>query len=129
MQAGTYITRWTDEQLRRLRQLHEAGWAYKEIADDLGCNIERVRGRLAWDKKTSEQLAARRARINKLRRGEETSSRIHPTYDTVAGRPKPEQLAERDRRRAAPRTLTQEFFGDPPAGYSALDRKRAEVGL
>jgi hypothetical protein len=35
-----------------------------------------------------------------------------------------ELIAERDRRReaAARRTITQEIFGDPPPGYSALDR-------
>ena len=36
-------------------------------------------------------------------------------------------LAEREARQAAAdrRTFTQVFFGDPPPGYSALDRKRA----
>lgn len=124
MQAGTYINRWTDEQLRTLRQLHEAGWTYKAIADELGCSVERVRGRLAWDKKTNEQLAKRREQINRRRRGEMSTTRFHPTYDTVAGRPKPAQIADRDARRAAVRTITAEFFGDPPPGYSALDRKR-----
>ena len=39
----------------------------------------------------------------------------------------PEVLAERDARLAARdrRDQTAEFFGDPPPGYSALDRKRA----
>jgi hypothetical protein len=36
------------------------------------------------------------------------------------------QIADRDARAAAAerRTYTQEFFGDPPPGFSALDRKR-----
>jgi hypothetical protein len=39
----------------------------------------------------------------------------------------PEVLAERDTRLAARdrRNQTAEFFGDPPPGYSALDRRRA----
>jgi hypothetical protein len=36
-----------------------------------------------------------------------------------------QQIAERDARKAAAdqRTYTQEFFGDPPPGYSARDRR------
>jgi hypothetical protein len=39
-----------------------------------------------------------------------------------------EQKADREARYAALqlRTQTQEFFGDPPPGFSALDRKRAQ---
>jgi hypothetical protein len=37
-----------------------------------------------------------------------------------------ERLADRDRRRAAPqRTLIGAWVGDPPVGYSALDRRGA----
>ncbi len=32
-------------------------------------------------------------------------------------------LVDRDRRMAAERDLTAEFFGDPPPGFSALDRR------
>ncbi|WP_439400301.1 hypothetical protein ACRQ5Q_42870 (plasmid) [Bradyrhizobium sp. PMVTL-01] len=35
---------------------------------------------------------------------------------------------EAQRRNSAPRTITQSFFGDPPAGFSALDRKRCGDG-
>ena len=36
-------------------------------------------------------------------------------------------VAERDARREASyrRSLTQQFFGDPPIGFSALDKRRA----
>lgn len=34
-------------------------------------------------------------------------------------------LAERDRRLSAPMTLTMLLTGDPPVGFSALDRLRA----
>lgn len=39
-------------------------------------------------------------------------------------------LAQREARMAAAalRTRTQEFFGDPPPGYSALDKKRQSEG-
>lgn len=32
-------------------------------------------------------------------------------------------LADRDYRARLPRSVTQTLFGDPPPGYSALDRK------
>lgn len=56
--------------------------------------------------------------------------RVEPKYDQtpICGsiRAPNDVLAERDRRLAAfdLRTPTQEFFGDPPPGYSALDRTR-----
>lgn len=37
----------------------------------------------------------------------------------------PERLADRDRRMAAVRDITSEFFGDPRPGQSALDKKQA----
>lgn len=41
-------------------------------------------------------------------------------------RPTAEMLADRDRRYyETPRTLTSILMGDPPPGYSALDRKGA----
>jgi hypothetical protein len=44
------------------------------------------------------------------------------------GVPSPEQLADRDRRYElrAQQSLTAAFFGDPPPGRSALDRRRAK---
>lgn len=42
----------------------------------------------------------------------------------LASRPTEEMLRERDKRNAAAaRDLTGLIFGDPPKGYSALDRK------
>jgi hypothetical protein len=36
------------------------------------------------------------------------------------------QLIDRDRRLAVERDITAEFFGDPPRGWSALDKKQGE---
>lgn len=44
--------------------------------------------------------------------------------DRPSGRPTAEMLADRDKRYyATPRSLTSWVMGDPPPGYSALDRK------
>jgi hypothetical protein len=39
----------------------------------------------------------------------------------------PQALADADRRARAPRSLTAIAFGDPPPGYSALDRRNSSV--
>jgi hypothetical protein len=44
---------------------------------------------------------------------------------TTGNRPSHDMLIERDRRRALPLTLSQQYFGDPPPGRSALDRRAA----
>lgn len=70
-----------------------------------------------------------------LRRGVESiSKKLHTLREpyrvigTAGLVPKPvvseQVLVERDQRYAAPhRSLTAAFFGDPPLGYSALDRR------
>ena len=48
-----------------------------------------------------------------------------PRIQTTNGLMIPEQvLAERERRQSAPLTISAYVLGDPPRGYSALDRKR-----
>lgn len=42
---------------------------------------------------------------------------------THAKGPSVEAVEDRNKRMLAPRDLTSQFFGDPPKGYSALDRK------
>jgi hypothetical protein len=38
-------------------------------------------------------------------------------------------LEEARRRLEIPRTITSEFFGDPPKGYSALDKRGNANGM
>lgn len=56
-----------------------------------------------------------------------TSSRRSLGGETGGMRVPAERVAERAQRQAAGyvRSLTAEIFGDPPPGYSALDRRRA----
>lgn len=60
--------------------------------------------------------------------GSKPSEKAHPVESTTM-RITPSQAAERDARYAASllRTQTQEFFGDPPPGFSALDKKLQEA--
>lgn len=55
------------------------------------------------------------------------SSGTRTTGNATNNRASPEAMAEREARTAAAsrRSQTAEFFGDPPPGFSALDRKRS----
>lgn len=59
--------------------------------------------------------------------GAPRAEKSHPVVS--AQRLTPDQVAERDARYLASlkRNQTQAFFGDPPPGFSALDRKRQEA--
>jgi hypothetical protein len=59
-----------------------------------------------------------------LRRRGEIPVRRGPTRQvTIANAPSIVMLDDAQRQLAAPRSLTSGFFGDPPPGRSALDRK------
>ena len=45
--------------------------------------------------------------------------------DTTARRTPPEVIEDAQRRSLAPRSITSAFFGDPPVGWSALDRRQS----
>jgi hypothetical protein len=70
--------------------------------------------------------------LNEVARGEPdqfaASSDISLRVVSPKSVPSREQLADRDRRYElrAQQSLTAAFFGDPPPGRSALDRRRAE---
>jgi hypothetical protein len=73
--------------------------------------------------KTEEQREIRRKQISVTRKGRSAVAAFdHPVMTNK--RAPDERIAEREYRLALPRTLTGQYFGDPPPGYSALDRKR-----
>lgn len=53
----------------------------------------------------------------------ELTRRAPATY--TASRPSSELIEEAKQRALAPRSLTSEFFGDPPKGWSALDKRQS----
>lgn len=69
--------------------------------------------------KLQERAAVARARRSKNRLGQKESRVVcHVEIPSSV-------LIDRERRSLAPRTITALLFGDPPPGYSALDRRQA----
>jgi hypothetical protein len=89
--------RWTENEMKRARRMRQSGCSHDEIDKALGRPAGSTRQRL---------------RIEDYQSGDV----VRPTSISEA------QLAEREALDAARnhRTLTGEFCGDPPPGYSAL---------
>lgn len=99
--------RWSEVEWRRAFALARAG----ATASDIALALDRGR-------QSVYDAFAARGRAGMLNRG------LSRNVGSLA--PSAAVLAARDARYAASlrRTQTQEFFGDPPPGFSALDRKR-----
>ena len=93
---------WTDDDIKRARQMRAAGHFYSEIDKALGRRSGSTQQRLEIAGNGSGQV------------------RSYSIPDDL--------LAERETLSAArdQRTLTQDFCGDPPPGYSALYGKTGQ---
>ncbi len=98
---------YTLQDLLTIETMYEAGKTYAEIAEALGRGVKGVKSRVAkFGHKAHGQP------FNGWARGE------YPHKP-----PPTEVLQARDVRRTAPyRDLTAALMGDPPKGYSALDK-------
>lgn len=125
---GQKIYRWTHSEIMRLHLLHSAGKSRKEIATELGMSEERVRGRFNWEvrNRTLRYRGAKRETISPERRERQKIETRSPHIGPVTAGPRPtaQALIDRALRYAAlPRDLAGAFFGDPPIGFSALERR------
>lgn len=95
---------WTPHELMRANAWRKAGHTYAEIGSWLGRPTKVVQAKLNYSMPANSGHIASSAHRRSVK-----------------------LLAEAQVRREAAdrRDLTQTFFGDPPVGYSALDRKRA----
>jgi hypothetical protein len=119
--------RWTPSEIERLLALKAEGLTPEQIGKRLNRTSKSVKTRLAYMKLTPAQRAAR-LEYDRNRRNFQNKA-----VSKVAGvefearksaRPEQDVIVERDRRHSAPmRDLTAAFFGDPPVGYSALERR------
>lgn len=123
---------WTQKDILLLRRMMNAGQTVRQMAMHFGCTDDRVRDRIKIDSMTPKERAANAARAKAWREKQKAAGRNakmpsgQPRRDTVSSisRPSPEMMEEAQRRSIAPhRCLAAAFLGDPPIGYSQLDRR------
>ena len=116
---------WTEEETATLTAMMRAGFGFDDVAAKLpGRSRQSVKERWRWINRSEEIKQARRDRVNRYRaehRGEPDPGvrRSMPMQHVPA-----DILIDRDTRLLAPRSITGTICGDPPPGFSALDRKR-----
>jgi hypothetical protein len=124
---GKTLQRWTAAELETLNKMYLAGNSRQQIADALGSSLERVKHRLRWEMTDGGMRDQRRKRsyARRLQRNKDERKANTP-YACVSSGPRPtsDLIELRDQRYAAPmRDLTALYMGDPPVGYSALERR------
>jgi hypothetical protein len=106
--------RWTPEEDEIGRRLLEEDASEAEFLEKLGRTKKAASGHFSY--------VEHRAMV--LRRRGEVPVRREPTlHVTIANAPSIVVMNDEQRQFVAPRSLTSEFFGDPPPGRSALERK------
>ena len=123
--------RWSDEETQRLLDLMKThGRDFKAIGKLMGRTNQSCEHRWRWINMPADQLERRNAaeaRRKREMRAAEASPDDANKYDFIVRKTMiiPDDVfIERDRRLGAPRTIGSLILGDPPPGYSALDRKR-----
>lgn len=120
------IKRWTEQEVARVQEMRRNKIAYEVIAHALGRSTKSIKTQLSYAKMTPDQRE-RRAQYERDRRAGQNKTlakeagikfEAHKSVVPAA------VISERNRRIDAPfRDLTAAIFGDPPVGYSALERR------
>lgn len=117
---------WTAEQIEELQRLREAKIPIENIARALNRSVYAIKAKIASLRLPCAKRIMRRE-LERQRRNEKIKSmRIPSGTNSICGpRHIDNQLeAERSARLSAPyRDLAGALFGDPPVGYSALERR------
>src|SRR6185312_7352486 len=120
--------RWAAQDWRRAKELLQRGYSINAVSTLMGRPPKQVSEKLRWENTSVEKREARRLRINARRHATgEYKSTPRPDGPSTGPRADPGLFEERDRRLAAPKTLSGWLLGDPPVGFSALDRKRQGI--
>lgn len=119
---------WTETESATLCEMKAANCEMHEIVARLGRSVHSVKERWRWMTRTEDQKQERRNRVNANRNALRNGKPRTRVSTSVFNRVMPDDIfIERDRRINTPRTIGAELMGDPPPGYSALDRKRQSV--
>lgn len=119
--------RWTIAEDELLYDLRKAGKDFHEIGAAVGRSMYAAEARWKWLHMTDEQREYRNKK-EYLRRHQNTTHKPRPYRRRVQDEPVRIQypdhvFVDRAARQMAPQTLTGFLCGDPPPGWSALDRR------
>lgn len=117
--------RWTDFELAEARRLIAARCSPQEFENRMGRSRISAKMRIKYvDSPTFRANAIQRAARDRSQFTEHIKGQ---PQNRAPEKPKVPHEAIQDalKRAMAPRTITGWFCGDPPPGYSALDRRRA----
>jgi hypothetical protein len=123
------FSRWTKEEDDLLRKYRAMGWPSYRIAEAgviPGRDRQAITDRWNYMNRSSEDKRAKLDRANALRRARMgwTKRSYHIPAAFVPMDIPAELLRDRDARINTPITVTAMLCGDPPPGWSSLDRKR-----
>lgn len=113
--------RWTKEDDEVATSMKAKGRSTAVIAHALRRTSVAVRSRMRYLSLTDEQRT-REWRAKEARRDAVVPTRIAHIHERAPTIP-PEVIEERNQRYLAARSLTAILMGDPPRGYSALERR------
>lgn len=116
---------WSPDELETLHSMLAEKKTPKEIAAVLGCVRGRVDSRIRQERMTPEQRAIQSKQKAAWFQRHRAGVRAYREQTISSNRPTSELIEEAQQRALAPRSLTSEFFGDPPKGWSALDKRPA----
>jgi hypothetical protein len=123
---------WTAEQDAKLAELVAAGLSWEEIGPHFDLKRDAVRKHWREMNETTEDRAERLERRRLYMAEAKRKAGVISETDLPSRRMfvvPSDVLAAREARIAAPLTITGMICGDPPIGFSALDRKQAEVRI
>lgn len=122
------FVRWHPKQWAKAQGLLARGMTPSQVAPLIGKTAHQLSEKVRWENTPESKREQRRLRINARRNASgEYKSPPDVNLPSMGARAAPDLLEEARRRLEAPRTLSQMLMGDPPPGYSALDRKRQNI--
>ncbi len=124
--------RWHPELWKKTQDLLARGHSVESVAAIIGRPLQRLKEKIRWEAMTPAKKEKRRVRTNVVRHARRTgqelkSIRKNQVYVMESHRPDEVLLSDAQRRLLMPRTITQAILGDPPPGYSALDKRGAPL--
>lgn len=120
---------WSAEEDAKLSEMLAAGAIRQEIADAMpGRSLSAVKSRIRYKRTPWAQLTEEN-RVARLKRDRpkyvRTTHRNHVISEEMRVVVPPEVIEERNQRYMAPQDITGWICGDPPRGFSALERRHA----